>query len=181
MPLCRLGDKSAKSLNSNSLKCRVTDKVNFTTAPYLCSNYFNPMEKLTLKTRATQLVRLVCAVILLQTLFFKFGGALESIYIFETVGLGTPGRIGTGIMELIASILLFIPRFRLWGAVLAIGLMAGAILSHLTVLGIEVLGDHGKLFFMALTVFVGSTFLAFQYFPNSDVHNFWKRNFLKAI
>ncbi len=139
------------------------------------------MENLTFKTRATQLVRLVCAVILLQTLFFKFGGALESVYIFETVGLGTPGRIGTGIMELVASICLFVPRLRLWGALLAVGLMAGAIMSHLTVLGIEVLGDHGKLFFMAITVFVGSIYLAYQYFPNSDVHNFWKRNFLKAI
>jgi hypothetical protein len=41
--------------------------------------------------------------------------------------------------------------------------MAGAIMSHLTILGIEVLGDGGYLFFLALMVFFGSAFLLLRH------------------
>jgi uncharacterized membrane protein YphA (DoxX/SURF4 family) len=98
--------------------------------------------------------QLVAAAILLQTLFFKFTGAEESIYIFTTLGIEPWGRIGSGLVELIASILLLIPATAPVGAVLAMGTMAGAIFSHLTVLGVEVKGDGGLLFGLALTVFV---------------------------
>lgn len=94
-------------------------------------------------------LRLVAAAILLQTLFFKFTGAEESVYIFTTVGQEPWGRYGSGFVELIASILLF-TRFRAVGAGLALGVMAGAIFFHLTVLGIEVKGDGGLLFALAL-------------------------------
>jgi uncharacterized membrane protein YphA (DoxX/SURF4 family) len=97
--------------------------------------------------------QLVAAAILLQTLFFKFTGAEESIYIFTTLGIEPWGRIGSGLVELIASILLLIPATAPVGAVLAMGTMAGAIFSHLTVLGVEVKGDGGLLFGLALTVF----------------------------
>lgn len=100
--------------------------------------------------------RLVAAVILLQTLFFKFTGASESVYIFSTLGVEPWGRIGSGVVELIASVLLLIPRTSWIGAGLVIGVMAGAILSHLTVLGIEVQGDGGYLFFLAVAVAASS-------------------------
>lgn len=102
------------------------------------------------------ILRLVAAVILLQTLFFKFTAAPESVYIFTKVGAEPWGRIGSGIVELIAAILLLWPRFTWLGSVLALGMMTGAIASHLTVLGIEVQGDKGLLFGLAVTVFVAA-------------------------
>ena len=88
-------------------------------------------------------LRFVVAIILLQTLYFKFTGAPESVYIFETLGIEPYGRIGSGIAELITSILILIPRTTLLGAILGLGIMIGAILSHLTKLGIEVNNDGG--------------------------------------
>jgi hypothetical protein len=98
-------------------------------------------------------------VILAQTLFFKFTAAPESVYIFDKVGLGAPGRIGSGIAELIAAILLLIPGTVWLGAGLALAVMGGAIMSHLTVLGIVVMNDHGLLFGLALTVALCSAIL----------------------
>jgi len=105
------------------------------------------------------LLRITAAVILAQTLFFKFTAAPESVYIFDKVGLGAPGRIGSGIAELIAAILLLIPGTVWLGAGLALGVMGGAIMSHLTVLGIVVMNDHGLLFGLALTVALCSAIL----------------------
>ncbi len=102
------------------------------------------------------LLRLAAAIILLQTLFFKFTAAPESVYIFTKVGAEPWGRIGSGVIELIAAILILTPRFTWLGSLLAMGVMAGAVLSHLTVLGIEVQGDKGLLFALALIVFVCS-------------------------
>src|SRR5271157_818932 len=101
-------------------------------------------------------LRIVAAIILLQTLFFKFTAAPESVYIFSKVGAEPWGRIGSGVVELIAAMLLLSPRFNWLGSLLALGVMAGAILSHLTILGIEVQGDKGLLFGLALTVFLAS-------------------------
>lgn len=98
------------------------------------------------------ILRIGASVILAQTLFFKFTAAPESVYIFDKVGLGAPGRIGSGIAELIAVILLLIPGTVWLGAALALAVMGGAIMSHLTVLGIVVMNDHGLLFGLALTV-----------------------------
>jgi len=102
------------------------------------------------------LLQLVAAGILLQTLFFKFTGASESVYIFSTLGAEPWGRIGSGIVELIASILLLVPATTTIGAALALGVISGAIVSHLTILGIEVQRDGGLLFILALIVFVAS-------------------------
>jgi len=101
--------------------------------------------------------RVTAAVILLQTLFFKFTAAPESVYIFTRVHAEPWGRIGSGVIELVAASLLLIPRTVWAGALLAIPVMAGAIVSHLTVLGIEVMGDGGLLFALALIVFVTTT------------------------
>jgi uncharacterized membrane protein YphA (DoxX/SURF4 family) len=111
------------------------------------------------QTRLAWLLRLVAAVIMLQTLYFKFTGAEESVYIFTTLGIEPYGRIGSGIIELIASVLILIPSTTAIGALLAIGVMSGAILSHLTTLGIEVQNDGGQLFIYALLVFISSLFL----------------------
>ena len=101
--------------------------------------------------------RVAVAIILFQTLFFKFTGAEESKYIFSTVlnpQLEAYGRIGSGVVELIAVVLLLIPSTVWLGAILAFGTISGAIVSHLTLLGIEVKGDGGLLFGLAVTVFV---------------------------
>src|SRR5271167_2077202 len=102
-------------------------------------------------------LRITAAVILLQTLFFKFTAAPESVYIFTKVGAEPWGRIGSGIIELIAAILLLTPRYTWLGSLLALGVMAGAIVSHLTVLGIEVQNDKGLLFGLAVTILLASS------------------------
>src|SRR6059036_316459 len=107
------------------------------------------------------LCRIVAAVILAQTLFFKFNGADESIYIFTKVGLEPWGRYGSGVAELIATILLLTPRFTWAGALLALGVISGALISHLTVLGVVVKDDGGLLFGLAVIVFVTSAITAF--------------------
>ena len=105
------------------------------------------------------LLRLIVAGILLQTLYFKFTGAEESRYIFSTLGAEPVGRIGSGVVELIAAILILYPATTGIGAVLSLGVISGAILSHLAILGIEIKGDGGLLFYLALAVFVGSILL----------------------
>ncbi len=102
------------------------------------------------------LLQLIVAVILLQTLFFKFTGAEESVYIFTTLGAEPWGRLISGVIELIAAALLLIPRTVTLGAILALGTISGAILSHLTKLGIVVKDDGGTLFGLALVVLVCS-------------------------
>jgi len=108
-------------------------------------------------------LQLAVAGILLQTLFFKFSGAEESVYIFSAVGrfIGVPavepwGRIGSGVLELVASILLLVAATASLGAMLTVGVMAGAVLSHLVILGVEVKGDGGLLFGLALAALTGS-------------------------
>lgn len=100
--------------------------------------------------------QLVAAGILAQTLYFKFSGAPESRYIFSTLGMEPWGRIGTGALELVAVVLLLIPRTAAVGALVAAGLMGGAIMAHLTRLGIQVQGDGGLLFGLALAVLLVS-------------------------
>ena len=101
-------------------------------------------------------LRLVMAAILLQTLFFKFTGAPESVYIFTKLGVEPYGRWFAGISELVASILLILPSTQILGALASLGIMAGAILSHLAILGIVVEDDGGLLFTLAVTVFVAA-------------------------
>jgi putative oxidoreductase len=101
-------------------------------------------------------LQIAVAIILFQTLFFKFTGAEESKYIFTTVGAEPWGRIGSGIFELIAVVLLLIPSTVTLGAILALAAASGAIMSHLTKLGIVVKDDGGLLFALAVTIFVSS-------------------------
>jgi uncharacterized membrane protein YphA (DoxX/SURF4 family) len=87
-------------------------------------------------------LRILAALILLQTLFFKFTGAAESVYIFSILGIEPWGRIGSGIAELIAAVLILYPRTTGFGAFIAMGIMAGALFSHIAFLGIEVMAGN---------------------------------------
>ena len=107
-----------------------------------------------IKKIVSWIVALITSVILLQTLYFKFNAAPESVYIFSTLGIEPWGRIVSGCSELIASILILIPAVRWLGAALGLGIISGAIVAHLTKLGIEVQGDGGFLFILAVIVFV---------------------------
>jgi hypothetical protein len=122
----------------------------------------------------TWIIKLIAVVILLQTLFFKFSAADESIFIFSTLGIEPYGRIGSGIVELIASVLILIPRTTLIGSLIGLGTMAGAIISHLFVLGIEVQNDGGTLFILAVITFLCCAVLIFQ--NRNDIPNLLKFN-----
>lgn len=98
-------------------------------------------------------LRLIAAAILAQTLFFKFSGAEESVFIFQTLGAEPWGRLGSGVAELICVVLLLIPGTAWLGALGGLGVMSGAILSHLFLLGVEIKGDGGLLFGLAVAVF----------------------------
>jgi hypothetical protein len=109
-----------------------------------------------IKTIISWVLQLTAAVILFQTLFFKFTGAEESVYIFTTLGIEPWGRIASGMAELLAVVLLLVPRTVTLGALLSLGVISGAIVSHLTRLGIVVKNDGGLLFALAVVVFACS-------------------------
>ena len=124
-----------------------------------CGCVFTPEKMETLSTPmfvVSWIFRIVAAAILLQTLYFKFTGAPESVYIFTKVGLEPWGRYASGMVELFAAVLLLFPRTAWAGALLAAGVMAGAIGSHLTKLGIVVQDDGGLLFALGLAVFISA-------------------------
>ena len=108
------------------------------------------------------IVKLVAVGILVQTLYFKFTAAEESIYIFTTLGIEPYGRIGSVVVELIASLLILIPRTTLLGALLGLGTMTGALFSHIFVLGIEVKNDGGTLFILAIITFLCCAILVYN-------------------
>ena len=108
----------------------------------------------TFQSRLAWALQIIAAVIMGQTLFFKFTGAPEPVYIFTTLGAEPFGRLFAGFSELVAVILLLIPSTAGVGALFSIGVMSGAILAHLTKLGIVVLDDGGLLFGMGVVVWV---------------------------
>ncbi|MFY7909213.1 MAG: DoxX family protein [Emticicia sp.] len=105
------------------------------------------------------ILRIVAAVILLQTLYFKFTAHPESVELFSKLGVEPWGRVGTGVLELITGVLLLIPATAFIGGFLGMGLMFGAIASHLFVIGIESKGDGGQLFMLAIIVLICSIFI----------------------
>lgn len=118
------------------------------------------------ETILSWLLQITVAVILFQTLFFKFTGAEESVYIFSTLGAEPWGRIGSGILELAAVGLILYPPTVIYGALLSLGVISGALASH-TILGLEVKNDGGLLFFLALVVFLAS--LTIVYLRRADL------------
>jgi len=115
-----------------------------------------------LRKIAIWILRLVPAIILLQTLYFKFTAQPESVKLFTEIGMEPYGRIGTGVLELIASILLLIPRYTGYGAILGLVMMTGALYFHLTKIGIYFGGDP-LLFIYAAITFVCCAILIFTY------------------
>jgi uncharacterized membrane protein YphA (DoxX/SURF4 family) len=109
------------------------------------------------------LLRIISAGIFLQTLFFKFTASDESVYIFSKLGMEPLGRIGSGIAELVAALLILIPKTTFYGAILGMGIMAAAIFSHVFVLGISVQNDGGLLFALAVIAFLSCAILAYQH------------------
>lgn len=116
-----------------------------------------------MKSKIPFILRLTVAIILIQTLRFKFTAHPDSVYIFEQVGLEPYGRIGIGILELIAGVLLLIPKTVWIGATLTLGIIGGAITMHLTQIGIEVNNDRGVLFITAITTFILSIIILYLY------------------
>ena len=114
-----------------------------------------------MKNKISIVLRLVVAILFLQTLYFKFTGQPESVYIFKQLGAEPFGRIASGIVELIIIILLFIPRSKIIGIFLSLIIISGAIFSHLCVLGVEIMNDGGTLFYLALIIFIFSIVLFF--------------------
>ena len=104
----------------------------------------------------SRVASIIAAFIMVQTLYFKFTAAPESVYIFSTLGMEPSGRIITGIGEIIASVLILIPSVSWSGAILALGLMSGALFFHFTKLGFIVMDDGGQLFAYACTTFICS-------------------------
>jgi putative oxidoreductase len=133
---------------------------------------------MTFKNILSWVLRLTAAIILLQTLYFKFTAQPESVELFSKLGVEPWGRIGTGIIELIASVLLLIPATLLIGALLGVGLMAGAILAHLTVIGIQSQGDGGQLFMLAITVLLCCLTILLLHKKQGMIlfNNFFKKN-----
>lgn len=109
------------------------------------------------------ILRIIVAIILIQTLRFKFTAHPESVFIFESVGLEPYGRIGIGVLELVAGILLLIPRTVWLGATLTLGVISGAIFMHLTKLGLEINNDGGILFITAILTFVLAGYILYRY------------------
>ncbi len=107
-------------------------------------------------------LRIVVAIILIQTLRYKFTAHPDSVYIFSKVGLEPFGRIGIGVLELISAILLIIPRTIWLGALLTVGIISGAVMMHLTQLGIEINNDGGTLFYLALVTLILSLIILFD-------------------
>jgi uncharacterized membrane protein YphA (DoxX/SURF4 family) len=108
------------------------------------------------------MLRLIPALILLQTLYFKFTAQPESVKLFTEIGMEPYGRIGSGVIELIAAILLLIPRYTGFGAILGLMMMTGALFFHLTKLGIYFDGD-ALLFTYAVITFVCCAILILVY------------------
>ena len=102
-------------------------------------------------------LRLTVAIILLQTLYFKFTAHPDSVHIFSALGIEPWGRIGLGIVELITALLILIPKTKIIGMINSLGIIIGAVFSHLLVLGVTVGNDGGSLFTLAIIVFIAST------------------------
>ncbi|MEZ4805330.1 MAG: DoxX family protein [Bacteroidia bacterium] len=118
--------------------------------------------------------KFLAAVILLQTLYFKFTAHPDSVYIFKTLGVEPFGRVGAGISELIASILILVPKTSFYGALMGMGIMIGALLSHIFVLGIDVNNDGGLLFSLGVITFISCLIVAgITYYSNKikSIHN----------
>jgi uncharacterized membrane protein YphA (DoxX/SURF4 family) len=135
---------------------------NSTTTCFL-TLYWRKNNGTTMKNYINWALRLIPAIILLQTLFFKFTAHPDSVAIFSKLHAEPYGRIFSGVLELITAVLILNPKTTFWGAILGFFTMLGAIASHIFILGIETNNDGGKLFFLAVTVLVFCVILLFKF------------------
>jgi putative oxidoreductase len=124
------------------------------------------------KVPFTRLAAWFAAIILLQTLYFKFSAHPDSVYIFSALGMEPYGRIGVGVAELLTAILLLVPRFSAWGALLGLGTISGAIFFHLAILGLVINNDGGKLFVLALLVFFACAYILWKEWRKLPIDRF---------
>jgi uncharacterized membrane protein YphA (DoxX/SURF4 family) len=135
-----------------------------------------------MKSKLILILRLIAAIIFLQTLYFKFTGAPESKFIFTTLGVEPWGRWISGICELFASAFLLIPRTQIIGALMGVGIMLSAIISHIFILGIVIQNDGGLLFCLAWIVLICC--ISILFFNRTHIFKIMykiKDNFLKII
>lgn len=132
---------------------------------------------ITTNQNLSRILRIIIACIYVQTLYFKFSAHPDSVYIFSKIGMEPYGRIGLGVVELLTAVLLLIPSTKTWGALVSLSIISGAIFLHLGPIGIEVQGDSGKVFYLALLVFLCS--LAVAFIHRQEVQNLWHRFFAK--
>ncbi len=103
-----------------------------------------------LLTRAAQGI---AAMLLLMAAAMKFLGDPGSVEVFMRLGMDPAGRYLIAAIELMAAMLLLSP-FAALGSVIATGVMCGAIIAHVTQLGLVVNDDGGRLFGMLVVVLV---------------------------
>lgn len=115
----------------------------------------------------------IAAIILIQTLYFKFTGHPDSVHIFTEIGGEPYLRIGSGVVELIIALLLLFRKTSHWGAFLGLGVMLGAIGQHILVLGIVVNNDGGTLFALAITTFICC--LIVLILKRNNLATYWKK------
>lgn len=115
------------------------------------------------KNSISWVLRLTVAIILLQTLYYKFTAHPDSVHIFSALGVEPWGRITLGIIELITSILILLPKTKIIGMATSLGIILGAVFSHILVLGVNVSNDGGALFSLALIVLIASTIFLIMY------------------
>lgn len=104
--------------------------------------------------------RILAALVLGQTLFYKFTAAPESVYIFNALGMEPFGRVAAGVVELVTVVLLLVPRTSVTGAILGLATMLGAIFAHVFVIGIAIKEDHGLLFSLAVFTLLACSIIA---------------------
>lgn len=122
-------------------------------------------------------LQLLIAVIYLQTLYFKFMAHPDSVYIFSQLGAEPYGRIGLGVIELVTAVLILVPRTKIWGLMISLGIITGAIFSHLLVIGLNVQGDSGVLFGLAIVVLLATLLLLWMH--QAEVQNLINQIFKK--
>ncbi|MFK5957053.1 MAG: DoxX family protein [Planctomycetota bacterium] len=127
------------------------------------------------QTRISFIAQGIVAVILGQTLFFKLSGAEEAVAIFSKLGVEPYGRIGLGVLELFNVVLILLPRSAAFGGTMTVGLMLGAVGSHLGPLGINVNGDGGQLFAMAVVALLAGATVAWLRREQLPVVGAWFR------
>jgi hypothetical protein len=112
-----------------------------------------------MKHKISFTLRLLVAIILLQSLYFKFGSHEQAIHIFSTLGVEPWGRFLLGGIELVLAIAILLPTTKSIANTLTGMLMIGAVGAHLfTPLGIVVRwngqNDGGQLFIMGVAVII---------------------------